>query len=504
MDTVQIPTTQDLQRLMLSIEEKLSGFLIDALLTGHIGRDRSFYGASFLKVFLADRGLLGAREQLEIEDIEAKSDIDDPQRHWEFLEYAKLALLESPIGPGNSGGEAEPLRFKGTQVANWAMLRAICRAKRAKRDSDHQELKRAILEAKWTLQEFQDRDGFIQDQRGVRSLQYHAFSTLLLQELIGFDPERNLFEAYSRARNVVRAHILPCGSCVYLGRGQNQLFGYASVIRLLSETPSSEDRLRLGAILRLVSSHQNEEGRLPLVLGSLGSATEGAPDLKSIAYAGWYAYNNYFDYLPFFAHFLHRARVSLSESVESFPERPELDSVIGPTRVRHGKDFSVLVSRPVGVPANWMPQPLVSTTSHRAAPVFGGEEYFPSTFTRQDIPLPVFVFGQLPMARWVRSFWIGSAMVCVSLYGVCIRVFRYSKQEVAMTSFTFPPLFLRDRFAIEVGNSDCEFASEFNRGDIGIKASKLLRKSRLCYSASGAYEIWECSWPWIKIEWRKR
>ena len=231
-----------------------------------------------------------------------QQDKSSPNYSWEFVVYAIQAAKKS-------GAAALPeclyrYREKGTRMFNWYLLRTLnkklCDRYRA---TDHVKLFMAS-------RLYQQSCGLILDEFKTRSLQYHAFCLFVLAELIEASPKSTWLERwFLKGIDFSLKQVLNDGISLYLGRGQEQIFGYGALIYALEYCHTRVrplDENKLNAISKRVFSFQRPDGSFPLVLRR---REPEAPNAKFSAEppGGWYGYNTLFDYQPFLAYCLLKA-----------------------------------------------------------------------------------------------------------------------------------------------------------------------------------------------------
>jgi hypothetical protein len=133
---------------------------------------RDFYGLAYSIVLWNH---FGYRKQISRAIKHIKEMEKGKEFHWEFNNYA---LLKYYIETGDSDVEemVRKLKFKGTKVTNWTLLRGVCRLLKggsANRTKVKREIARAMK---------MQKNGLFLDDNGVRSFQYHCFSTALISE----------------------------------------------------------------------------------------------------------------------------------------------------------------------------------------------------------------------------------------------------------------------------------------------------------------------------------
>lgn len=220
--------------------------------------------------------------------------------HWEFknLALVNVALL---IGGGLRPDLRERLRTAllhwqdlNIDSANWTAMRALnykLRGRYCGRASDH---RRSAIELAFLLSR-QTPEGFFPDTPRSRSQQYHAYVLALLGLY-----ERATGSPYVRGRLIRGVRLAadlaaPNGDCNFFGRGQRQLFGYASTVLALSEgarcCAERAERTRFlrtrARIVEFIRAYKRDDGSFPLVLQ------------QQAGNWGWYSYNRAGDYLAF-------------------------------------------------------------------------------------------------------------------------------------------------------------------------------------------------------------
>lgn len=231
-----------------------------------------------------------------------QQDTHNPNYSWEFvifaLQKAKHESKELIVFPDNG------YREKGTRMFNWFLLRNV-----------NKKLCGVFgvvdaMKLRLSSYLYQDKEGLILDEFKTRSLQYHAFCLFVLAELLDIMPDKKWIKRwFLRGIEFSIDQILPDGTALYLGRGQEQIFGYGSLLYALEYChhkvkPLDENILSL--VSQKVLSFQRPDGSYPLVL------CHREPEPAFISFkldkpAGWYGYNTLYDYQPFLAYCLLKA-----------------------------------------------------------------------------------------------------------------------------------------------------------------------------------------------------
>ncbi len=311
-----------------------------------------------------------------------------PKTHGELNIYALLHCRER-LGSGPVDALARRLRFGRRHSANWMLLRSVCRAQQGGFLSSA----RSLAEARAVLLRYA-RGGHICDRPKVRSFAYHAFCGALLADLWRELGAAWVGKAVVGAARFLAPFVLPNGDALYIGRGQQQIFGYGALLYLLEAAAQlSGDRSFeevAGRVLRRVLRFQRRDGSFPLVLREGEEAEPWEPDASR---PGWYSYQRYADYLPFLGCMLLKAaevdlaRASVSEAE---PRSPHF-------LIHDSSRYTAVVAVPGGAPANDLPFPYVCLDGESVFPCYGGEG---DTIAAEAVPLP---YGVLPSSR-VYSF----------------------------------------------------------------------------------------------------
>ena len=287
-----------------------------------------------------------------------------PESHGEFNVYALLHCRER-LGRAPVDALLRRIPFGWRHSANWMLLRAVCRAQ----PGPCFRPARASLEARGALLRYA-RQGFIADRARVRSFAYHAFCGALLADLWRHHLKRWAARAAVRAADCLVPFVLPNGDSLYVGRGQQQIFGYGALLYLLESAARLSGRPEFatlaGRVFGRLLSFQRRDGSFPLVLREGEAAEPWQPDRSR---PGWYAYNRYADYLPFLGCMLVKAgepEVGYTGDVE--PAKPHADF-----QVRREGRYVAVMGRPGGAPTNDLAFPYVCWEGESLFPCYGAE-----------------------------------------------------------------------------------------------------------------------------------
>jgi len=349
---------------------------------------RSFYGEAFAALVWSAMGDEFAAERDAALSAALGAQPEKIQNHWQFWNYALLRLARH-----KSGGQARelgkreiletihPLRLHGRRTANWTLLRALCRLLASERKAlAHLEVLGALLRFR--------RRAFLADARAVRSFQYHCYCGALLAEIHELTGWKETARAWLEAAEWIAPFIMPNGASLYVGRGQEQIFGYGALIFLLSHAARATGDSNWGDLAQKVMTRlerfRRQDGSFPLVLNELELRDPSSRH-------GWYSYNNLYDYLPFLAWYLLMASEASQQQMGSGGRILETAGL--PERHRPGflihrsPNYTAVVSEPRGQVSNAMPFPFVCSKGAVLFPCYGGEEV--ETSARADaLPLP--------------------------------------------------------------------------------------------------------------------
>jgi hypothetical protein len=306
---------------------------------------------------------------------------DPPPGYGEFNAYALLHCRQT-LGERAVDSVIGRLRPVGRHSANWMLLRAVCHAVEGPWLSPH----RARLEGRAALV-WHCRRGFIEDRPGVRSFGYHAFCGALLADLWQAQGFRWAGRAAARAAGCLAPFVLPNGDALYVGRGQQQIFGQGALLYLLEAARGlSDDPAYAQAaenVFRRMMRFQRRDGSFPLVLREGEDPEPWRPDASR---PGWFTYNRYGDYLPFFGCML------LKAASADLPPIGEATRPAGHPAFRSvtkGR-YTAVYGAPGGPPTNDLSFPYVCV---------GGESLFPCYGREGDGVQP----GELPLPYLVTA-----------------------------------------------------------------------------------------------------
>ncbi len=445
---------------------------------------RSFYGESFSLNLLSRHGLLNDKLKTILLNAYRAKHKADPEFHFEFNNYAFVDYLsQNPDKPIEA--EVLPLKFKGTSCTNWTLLRSAVSLMVNPSDQN------ALNEARAKLA-MQLKSGLILDDPGVKSFQYHCFSAAMLGEIFLRTKDSEFKTAFTKAVTFIRHFILKDGNTLYIGRGQQQSFGLGVLVYILSLSyflDKDETLLTdLEAVLKLIEKFKNEDGSFPLVFTGTEPKTPGNVDMRSPAFCGWYPYNNYFDYLPFFAYFLDKASELLKGVELEYSDSKKLTSYFDKDFILISKfNYTAILSLPGGYWTNDLPFPLIQYKKRFQTPMLGGEQFQDSLYSLESLSMPVTKRKNLSWRKYGRGFLLGNNLIWFSLFGFMIRKFSFLESEIKIEHHTvcwIPSLQSFSLFADAFKNGN-----EYRTRDLALTFSKPVCEERKGYSASGELKV---------------
>ncbi|UUX52045.1 hypothetical protein NUH88_10155 [Nisaea acidiphila] len=386
-----------LETLSLGIAEALAGQC-----DRHHGfAETEFYGTAFACMlwcrwpdrFAADleAGLMRLKQQ----DKRARIGLWENPFHWEFVRFALADLFRHGSVAAFHGSDEvlEKPAFVGTRVANWMLLRSTARI------AEGRGTWLGRLERRVALSVYQQPGGFIEDQRGAPTQQYHAFMTALLgyQIVVLGEDSAFLHTRFETALTALQRTALHDGEVNAIGRGQFQSFGYAASIlalayglRLGLAAEGAQTLLEL--VLQRLERSVAADGALPLMLIEAAGAPGTPPVHPHQSRIGWHSYNNGPDYLAFTGAALKLAAEQLTGmTLSSRPlSPPEQDTLSDGIRAVRTPVWSAILTLPHAGLTAAQPLPyIVLPSGARPLPAYGGETLPESIYTALAQPLPV-------------------------------------------------------------------------------------------------------------------
>lgn len=418
---------------------------------------KSCYGESFTLLLLQQQGLLN---NSLLNKLLASFDLLDQtsiQYHFEFNNYALATFLAKDANE-EIKQRLFPLKFKHLPVTNWTLLRSNVRLMLGVDKLD------ALREVKEKITKYQLKSGLILDDKGVKSFQYHCFSMAMVAEIYEMTKDDFHRKSFLKGVAFIRNFILPNGDTLYIGRGQQQSFGYAALVYILCTyykfTKDTTVLSDLKNVITFLNSFKNDNGSFPLVMNHYQTEKPADVNLQDVSFSGWYAYNNYFDYLPFMGVFISKASDVLSKLDIDFEGSRSQQKSYSDVNFKKvvTKNYIAVLSKPGGYWSNDLPMPYIYYKGESVTPCYGGEQYEPSINSIKAIPLPFFnKFNKSIRWRCV-SFWVRNTLFVINPLGIMIRKFKFNIDTIDVETNIYS-IFNTLQYILqkkEVGNK-CEF-----------------------------------------------
>lgn len=413
----------------LQLATSIATFIKHWLLNKNSFECRSFYSETFSLALLQRTSLLDTATKEKLLKNYGEIDKTDVQFHWEFNNYALLDYLFN-TNDNLVKKFLEPLTFKNTPCTNWTLLRSAVRFKVGVDKS------LATKEAKTKIERYQLDSGLILDGPGVKSFQYHCFSLAMIGEIYESTGDEYFKESFLNGIKFMRYFILSNGEALYIGRGQNQSFGYGALIYILALAYKyTNDKTNLGdleLIINFLKNYRRGSGNFPLVMNGLEKSIPQVVDMQNPEFAGWYPYNNYFDYLSFMGFFIAKAYEVLKNLDVSNIEYKKQQEYRDESFIKIVKPrYEAVLSKPGGYWSNDLPVPyIVVAGNQNITPCYGGEQFQKSLYGAESLPLP-FCRTLGKSIRWRSfSFFRYNTLWLVSPLGIMKRKFVFYDESV--------------------------------------------------------------------------
>lgn len=470
------------------LSEDIAKFIKCWLIKNGGFKSRSFYGEAFTLDLLARTGLLDTATKNGLLASYEKLNKTDSQFHWEFNNYA-LSSYYRLTNDSSVLRYLNPLIFKNTPCTNWTLLRNNTRIQ-AKTD-----VKYALKEAKDRVKKYQLPSGLILDDKDVKSFQYHCFSLAMIGEIFEATKEQYFLNSFRKGLGFIRNFILSNGDTLYIGRGQEQSFGYAALIYVLAlGFKVTRDNTLLGDVKKVtafIRSFQRPDGSLPLVMNGLEPEGVEVMPPKVEHPIGWYPYNNYFDYLPFSGFFITKATQILRQCDLNNPENAieqeySDKDFLKVVRTR----YQAVLSRPGGYWTNDLPIPYIIYKGRRITPCYGGEQFQKSIYSLKGLPIPYCETFKVSLRQCSMSIWVGNRLFLFSVFGLMIRSFSFFDSVIDITTRIYSFLPFSHRYLVVNGvkqRDDCILEGE----DFTLGSDRKLTFDSMQYSATGQLSLYK-------------
>lgn len=360
-------------------------YLSNKLKNGHYS-GRSFYGETYTALAMASFDYEKYKKKIdEILEYYKKLDKTEDNFHWEFNNYAILKLRNKH--PEVNSSIEVPLTYRGVKCTNWTLLRCVCKLMEGRDISEE--------DPKGILRIMQQDNGLVLDEPHVASFQYHCFIVSLVYELYSYTNDQYYLSCFKKGVDYIENFTLRNGDTLLIGRGQEQIFGYGALIHIycvaykVSQDVKYKDKLI--RVLKYIFSYWNSDTILPLVLNKYEKQSEETLKVSDKCHLGWYSYNNYFDYLPFFAYYLCEVAKTIKKTGSISSENVLDDSFFFDKeflRMTRGS-WELVMGCKRYASANALTFPYIMYNEKPITSVCGGEDYFDVGYYQQEsISLP--------------------------------------------------------------------------------------------------------------------
>lgn len=453
--------------------------ILDLCENDEFSKYRSFYGESFALASLKISGRTTNESKSYLINQFLMLNQSDPSFHFEFNNYALLTNnFEESIS-----NLARPVKFKGTSCTNWTLLR-----ERVKLEvGDQFELERVLSK----INKYQLDSGLILDDSWDKSFQYHCFSMAMIGEMALELNNEQLRKSFQRGIDFITKFIFPTGETLLIGRGQNQSFGYAVLVYILTLSSEILDRNyseHIEKILSLIENQIKNSSNLPLMLNQ-DLENPYLVDIKNPHFYGWYQYNNYIDYFCFSSFFLTKAsKINLGSTCV-------IKEIANDYRDENfwlvkKKSYISLLSKPGGYLMNELSFPFIQSNAINFTELYGGDQVRDSIYRNSDAPLPINKLLDLSIRKRCISFFKENVLFVLSLFGILKRKFEFYDDEIIIDSKCYPSFLLKTPYFFK---EEFEFVSnrELRFKHVQITCSKPLMEVGDVFSASGKSKRFE-------------
>ena len=253
-------------------------------------------GALILRVEYNSRILEQIRAALAFHVRTSKNEYEPGEwpYHWDFNNYAVLTCYELVAGKLEIDERSAirscllSWRENRHKAVNWVLMRAYNARLRHTLFRKSFDLLRYYRHLRYALGS-QVGDGCLDDERrSSRPIQYHAYSAALLFKIYLLTGRKAVLRSFLLALKYLCRFFDPDGDFNYLGRGQEQIFGYACALYVLEAGKKvNPDNARHFEELSkrcwsYLSTFQMDNGSFPLVLNN-------KPNDRRY---GWYDYHH--------------------------------------------------------------------------------------------------------------------------------------------------------------------------------------------------------------------
>ena len=427
-----------------TIHNKISTYISSYIKENNGFNSRSFYGETFSLNLLYKNNILDQENKNILLKSFESLDKKDAEFHWEFNNYAFLNYLKDSDDT-TVKTYLDPLIFRNVPVTNWTLLRSVSRL------IANQDKKLAIKEAKEKINNFQQNSGHIYDKKDDMSFQYHCFSMAMIAEIYEETNEIFFKNSFLKGIDFIRNFILSNGETLYIGRGQNQSFGYGALIYILALAYKyTNDKTILGDLEKVytfLNKFQNQDGSFPLVMNDSKNNIPKIINPKDTNYIGWYPYNNYFDYLPFMGYFIAKATSVLDNlDLSNVEYKKQVDYEDNNFQKIIKVNYEAVIAKTGGYWTNDMPMPFIVYKGKSITPMYGGEQFQNSFYTLEGIAVPWCRLTKTSFRKYSFS-WLGKdSLSILSILGYLKREFNFKEDEIVIDTKILSPFFCRHNY----------------------------------------------------------
>ena len=466
-----------MENCLEKIIDKIINYLIENYdNNGFAGR--SFYGEAFFAAALTMYNKTKYSEDIKklIKVADKKSEKLNSTLHWEFNNYAIMQIIRDY--PEYKAILSHEFYYGSTKSTNWIFLRQLCKCL-----NSEVQFSREFKTALW---ERQQNSGLILDAKNVSSLQYHCFSTVLLYEIYEVTNDKRIYNAFIKAVNFIKQFTLRDGESLYIGRGQEQIFGYGCLIYLYElayiETKDIEYINLQSKCLEYIKDYSNDK-MIPLVINKYESISEKNLDVNSIEHLGWYSYNNYYDYLPFFCYFITKTLKlkKADNKAEDYilGEYKEENKVYIDTHFMRysNNNYDAVVSCYPGADANYIMLPYIVSESGNVTPCYGGEKAHNCIlYSDAAIPVPYFKFNNIFAGCMLSNTYLMRFVKSMKNRTV------FNKEYYIWQNMNFIIRKDDEQVVIEANNSFCHYRRRmrFGENSVDIQDSLKIKRNIKC------------------------
>ncbi len=239
-------------------------------------------------------------------------------------------------------------------------------------------------------------------------------------------------------------------------------------------------------------SYRRNDGSYPLVLRNEERKIPCQVALHDPDTLGWYGYNNYFDYLAFAGLFLFKASECLSAEKNRSDQGFKRDRVYSDGRFFRVSTslYDAVIAKTGGYFTNDLPFPYIVTAKGAIMPCYGGEQFAPSLYSQNDLPLPYFPLFRRTLRSRSKSWLKQNALYLLSPLGLMKRVYTFLDDEIQIRTRVLSPFSCHQQFLF---HEDAEQIDSHTLSGVGYKvmSDKPLSYSRTAFCATGKLQVYK-------------